>query len=224
MANSVKKNKVSTKRGTAAKNRKLSPKESRRRHSTRTLVKIAILGALAAVVMMWKFRTWFAPGFYTLDFSEVIVLIGAFSMGPVCGVAIEAIKILVNLMIDGTMTGGVGELANFIMGCSFIVPAALIYKNHKSFKTAIAGLMTGTVCVATVSVFVNWWIMLPAYAAVQGKTLDYYVGLGTELNSNITNPFTFFLLATAPFNFLKALMSSVVTMLLYKRVSPILRK
>ena len=95
------------------------------------MTKIAMLSAAAMVLMLFEFPLPFvAPMFYELDFSEVPVLVGAFALGPVAGIAIEFLKILVNLLINGTITAGVGELANFLVGVSFILPAELIYK-HK---------------------------------------------------------------------------------------------
>ena len=98
------------------------------RSKVRTLAQIAMLGAVATVLMLVEFPLPFiAPPFYELDFSEVPILVGAFAMGPLAGVAIEAIKILLNFVINGTITAGVGEFANFILGCAFLLPASLIY-------------------------------------------------------------------------------------------------
>ena len=86
----------------------------------------------------------FAPAFYEIDFSEVPVLVGCFAMGPLAGAVIELIKIILNLAINGTMTAGVGEVANFLIGCSLVVPAGLIYRKMKTRKGAIIGMVTGT--------------------------------------------------------------------------------
>ena len=100
--------------------------------NVRTMVQIAMLSAVATVLMLVEFPLPFiAPSFYELDFSEVPVLIGAFAMGPLAGAIIELIKILLNFVLNGTMTAGVGELANFLMGCAFVVPAGIIYKKSK---------------------------------------------------------------------------------------------
>ena len=99
---------------------------------TRTLVEIAMLGAVAAILMYLEFPLPFiAPPFYEIDLSEIPVLIGAFSLGPVAGACIELIKVLLKLLLKGTSTAFVGDIANFFIGCSFIIPAALIYKKHK---------------------------------------------------------------------------------------------
>ena len=96
--------------------------------TTKNLVLMGMFGALAAVLMLFEFPLVFiAPSFYGLDLSEVPVLVGAFSMGPAAGVIIEFVKILVKLLMKPTTTGFVGEMANFVIGCSFVVPAAMIY-------------------------------------------------------------------------------------------------
>ena len=105
------------------------------RSRTRTLTQIAMLGAVAGVLMNFEFPIPFlAPSFYQLDFSEIPVLIGSFAMGPLAGVVIELVKILVHLVTKGTMTAGVGDVANFIFGCAFVIPAGLIYRFHQSLK------------------------------------------------------------------------------------------
>ena len=94
---------------------------------TRTLVEIGMLGAIATILMLFEFPIPFlAPPFYELDFSEVPVLVGAFALGPMAGATIELIKILINLMVNGTATAFVGEIGNYLLGCSFIIPAAVI--------------------------------------------------------------------------------------------------
>ena len=109
----------------------------------RGIAQIGVLSAIAAILMVVEIPLWFAPGFYKIDLSELPVLIGGFAMGPIAGIIIELIKILLYLVIHGSSTGGVGDLANFILGCSFVVPAVLIYKKQKSKKGAIIGMSIG---------------------------------------------------------------------------------
>ncbi len=99
---------------------------------TRYMVQVAMLGAAAVVLMFFDIPLPFAPSFYKIDLSEVPVLIGAFAMGPLAGAAIELIKILLNLVMKGSTTAGVGEVANFLIGCAYVMPAAWIYKTHPS--------------------------------------------------------------------------------------------
>ena len=100
---------------------------------------MAMLSAVAVVLMYFDFPLVFlAPGFYKLDFSEVPVLIGSFLLGPCAGVIIEAVKVLLHMCLKGTTTAFVGDFANFILGCAYVVPAAVIYHLHKTKKMAVA--------------------------------------------------------------------------------------
>ena len=106
--------------------------------NTKWMVKVAMLSAVSVVLMLFEFPLPFiAPPFYELDFSEVPVLIGTFALGPLAGVVIEFVKVLLNLLINGSITGGVGEFANFLVGVCFVFPAGLIYKHNKSKKQGV---------------------------------------------------------------------------------------
>lgn len=192
---------------------------------TRTLVEIGMLGAIATILMLFEFPLPFiAPPFYEIDLSEVPVLIGAFALGPMAGAAVELIKILLNLLINGTMTAFVGELGNYLVGCAFIIPAALIYKRQKSKKNALIGMIVGTLFMAVAGCFLNAFILLPAYAAAFGMPISAFVEMGTAINSSITNVFTFVVIAVAPFNIIKGVIVSLITLLLYKHISPLLKR
>lgn len=193
------------------------------RISVRTTVKIGMLAAISVVLMLFEIPLPFAPSFYEIDFSEVPVLIGAFAMGPVAGAAIELVKILLNLVITGTDTAGVGELANFIIGCSLCLPAAIIYKRKKTRKGAIIGMVAGTALMVVIGCLINAYVMLPAYSAAFNLPIDALVQMGTAINPNITNLNTFVIFAVAPFNLLKAVLVSLIVLLIYKKISPIFK-
>lgn len=198
--------------------------EVRMPNKTKTLVEIGMLGAIATVLMLFEFPLPFiAPPFYEIDLSEVPVLVGAFALGPMAGATIELIKILINLLINGTNTAFVGEIGNYLLGCSFIIPAALIYKMHKSKMTAFTGLIVGTITMTVFGCFLNAYILLPTYAAAFGMPIDAIVGLGSAINTNIKDVMSFVMFAVAPFNIIKGIVVSVLTMLIYKYISPILK-
>lgn len=188
-----------------------------------TLVKIGVLGAAAAVLMLFEIPLWFAPGFYKLDFSEVVVLIGSFALGPAAGMMIELVKVLVNLLINGTMTAGIGEIANFIIGCSFVVPASVIYAKNKDRKHAVIGIALGTLFMATAGSLLNAYLLLPAYAKAFGMPIDSLVAAGTAVNPSINSLSDLVLLAVAPFNILKGAASGLITIAVYKKLSPIIK-
>jgi len=187
------------------------------------MVQIGMLGAVSVVLMMFEFPLWFAPGFYKIDLSEVPVLIGTFAMGPVAGVMIELIKVILHLLLKGTTTAGVGDASNFLIGCSLILPAGIIYKRIKSRKGALIGMAAGTLILITIGSFLNAFVLLPVYAKAFGLPMETLVGMGSAVNPAITNVTTFVLLAVAPFNLLKGVVVSVITYGLYKYVSPILK-
>jgi len=193
------------------------------RSDVRTLVQIGMLGAVSSILMMFEIPLWFAPSFYKMDLSEVPVLIGSFAMGPAAGALIELVKIVLHLVFKGTTTAGVGDFANFLIGCSFIVPAGMIYSRRKSRKSAIIGMTVGGLFMIAAGCVLNAFVLLPVYGKAFGMPMDALVGMGTAVNPAITNLTTFALLAVAPFNLLKAVIDSGITLVLYKYISPILK-
>ena len=193
-------------------------------NKTRKLVEIGMLGAIATVLMLFEFPIPFiAPPYYELDFSEVPVLVGAFALGPMAGATIELVKILINLLINGTATAFVGEIGNYLLGCSFIIPAALIYKKHKTKKNALIAMVIGTIVMTVFGCFLNAYVLLPTYATAFGMPIDAIVGMGSAINANINDVMTFVIIAVAPFNIIKGIIVSVITLLIYKHISPILK-
>ena len=196
---------------------------SQKKVNTRMIAQIGMLGAIAVVLMLFEIPLPFAPSFYEIDFSEVPVLIGCFSMGPLAGVLIELIKIILNLCINGSVTAGVGELANFVIGCALVLPAAFIYKRKKTKKGAVIGLVTGTLFMTISGCFINAYIMLPTYAKAFGMPIEALVEMGTAVNASITDLMTFVIFAVVPFNLLKGVLVSIIVLLIYKKISPILK-
>lgn len=193
------------------------------RSKIRTIAQIGMLSAIAVILMLFEIPLPFAPAFYKIDFSEVPVLIGCFVMGPLAGVVIEFVKILLNFVINGTDTVGVGEVANFLIGCSLCVPAGLIYRKNKTRKGAITGMTVGTICMTALGCALNAYVLLPVYATVFGMPIDSLVQMGTAVNANITSLSTLVLFAIAPFNLLKGVLVSLVVFLIYKKISPVFR-
>ena len=183
---------------------------------------IGILSAVAAVLMLLEFPVSFlAPPFYELDFSEIPIIIGAFAMGPVEGVIMEALKIVLNLLFNGTITAGIGELANFLIGVSYVLPAAIFYRIRKTKKVATVGLIVSTVFVVAISAVLNAFVLLPFYA--NGGSLQAFIDMGNKVNGHVNDLLSFTLLCVVPFNLLKFVTDTVVTLLVYKKVSRILK-
>lgn len=201
----------------------MSAAVSTNKYSTRTIASIGVLSALAVIVMLFEIPLPFLPPFYKLGFDEVIVMIGGFALGPLAAVWIEGIKIILNLMLNGTITAGVGEFANFLMGCSFVLPAAIIYKHNKTRKNALKGLIVGSLSLVIVGCFLNYFIVLPMYSKLLPMPMDALIDIGTKLNGSVDSLFTFVVMMTAPFNLIKAVLSSLIVFLSYKKISVILK-
>ncbi len=186
------------------------------------ITKIAILTAISAIVMLFEFPLPFAPGFYELDLSEAVILMGGFAMGPLAAGIMELLKNLINILLNGTSTAYIGELANFITGCSFVIPASLIYKYRKSVKGAIVSLTVGTVSLAVVGSMLNYFVLIPAFSEFYHLPIDKIVEMGKAVNPLVGDLRTLVAFAVAPFNLVKGIICSVINMILYKRLSKVL--
>ena len=191
--------------------------------TTRKTAMIGMFSAIAGVLMTIELPVPFAPPFYGIDASELPVLLCGFAFGPVAGVLTEFLKIVIKLFFKPTSTAFVGELANFCVGCSMILPATLIYHAKKKKTTAIIGSAVGTLCMTIFGTMFNAVYLLPTFAVMYGMPLDAIIAMGTEINSSITNVVTFVAFCVAPLNLLKGFGVSVLTFLLYKPLSPILK-
>ena len=188
------------------------------------IAKVGILSSIAAVLMAIDVPLWFAPGFYQLDFSEVVVFIGSFALGPGAGVLIELFKNLLKAIIFTSSTAYVGEFANFVTGCALVVPAALIYKKRHTRFGAIIGIICGTVCLAIAGALMNYYILVPTFSKLYNLPMETIIGMGTAVNAKITDLRTMILFAVVPFNLLKGVLCGILTMLLYKHLSVLLKK
>ncbi len=184
----------------------------------------AIFSTMAGVLMLMEIPLFFAPSFYKIDLSELPVLICTFYLGPVAGVVAELIKVCIKLLLKGTSTAFVGDFANFAVGCSFVLPASMVYHAKPSRRSALIGLAVGTLVMTVFGSAFNAIYLLPKFAALFGMPMEVIVGMGTKVNAHITSVSTLVLYAVVPFNLLKGCVVSLLTLLLYKRISPILHK
>lgn len=167
------------------------------------MTKVAALAAIAGVLMLLEFPIVPMFSWLKVDFSELPVLMGAFAYGPIVGIVIEAIKIVIKFLLSGSSSFGVGELANFLMGLAFILPASMIYHRNKTKKTAIIGMIVGVIVVNIVSIISNVYLLLPAYGMkMTGSAITKYILIGL-----------------LPVNTIKAVSVSILTYTLYKKIS-----
>ena len=194
--------------------------DRRRVSKSRYVSIVGICAAIAAVLHMLDFPLIFlAPEFYKVDFSELPVLLCGFYLGPTATVACEGIKIVLKLLLKGTSTAFVGDFANFVVGCSLVLPATIIYHAHRSKYSAIVGLVAGCVCMTLFGTAFNAIYLLPKFAQLYGIPLEAIIGMGAKINGSIHNVTTFVMICVAPLNLVKSAVVSLLTMLLYKRVA-----
>ncbi|QUC67376.1 ECF transporter S component [Aristaeella hokkaidonensis] len=185
------------------------------RFSVGVMTRVAILAAAASILFLIQIPI---VAFYKLDLSNIPVLLGAFSMGPVPGMMILALKSLIGLL--SSSSAGIGELADFIMGTALVLPAALIYQQNKTRKSAIIGMAIGTLCMVVAGVLANKYIMLPFYMGAFHMDMDGILRFANV--AGVDSEWKLLLMITGPFNLLKGVVLSVVAGLIYKPLSPIL--
>ncbi len=193
--------------------------------TTRKMAIVGMFSAIATILMMIEIPMPFAPTFYKLDFSELPIMVGTFAFGPAAGVMMEFIKILLKLLIKGTSTAFVGELANFAVGCSFVITASVIYDFKKNKKAAIIACISGTLVLTVFGTAFNALYLLPAFAKLYGMPLEAILAMGAEVNK-LCNPesiVSFVIVCVAPLNLIKGLANSVIVLLVYKPLSPIIK-
>lgn len=188
--------------------------------STNSMVKISILSVIAYVIMLVEIPVFFFPGFLQIDFSDLPALIGGLALGPAAGVMVEIIKNLLHF-ITKNQTGGVGELANFIVGSALILPASIMYMKNKTKKSAMTGMVIGIVAMGIFGALANYFILLPFYAKMM--PIEEIIAWSAAANGAIVDMKTLILYAVVPFNILKGIMVTILTGILYKRISPILK-
>ena len=191
-----------------------------RQHNVRYMTVTAMLSAVAFALMFFEFSIPFlVPSFIQMDLSELPALIGAFAMGPWYGVIICLIKNLIHLLI--TTTGGVGELSNFILGAAFVLPAGLIYQRKKTKKNAVIGSVLGAAFMALLSVASNYFIVYPVDTAF--LPMDTILAMYQEILPSADTLLKCLVIFNMPFTFVKGMLSVIITLLIYKHISPIIK-
>lgn len=189
-----------------------------KRFNTNYMVKVSVLGVLAFLIMLIEVPSWFTPEFLKMDLSDLPAIIGGFALGPVAGVLVEFIKILLKLAIRGTNTAFVGELANFLVGSIYAVTAALIYRKYRTKKSIVLGLALGTTVMSVVASILNYTILLPFYSKAYGLPLTAYVDMARAVNSFVVDLRSFIVFGIFPFNMLKGIIMSVISYPIYRRL------
>jgi len=185
----------------------------------RYITTTGILIAVATILMYLEFSVPFVPSFLKFDFSDLPALIASFAYGPIAGAVVCLAKNILHLPV--TNTSGVGELSNFILGCCYVIPAGIIYKKLKSKKAAFIGALVGTFTMTVISLFSNYYIVYPFYAKL-GFTKEIVLSLYRVILPSIENLWQALLIFNVPFTMIKGIIVTFITMLIYKKLSPIL--
>jgi len=184
------------------------------------MTRVAILASAATILMLLELPIIFMPPFLKLDFSDIPAIIGAFALGPLAGCLIVMLKNI--LHVSSTQTAGIGEMANFFVGTGFVVPAAVIYRKIKNRTGAVLALTAGTISMTLVAAAVNYWVLIPLYQSALHLPLEAIITMGKVANPLIVDLKTFIVFAIVPFNLVKGIIISLITLLVYKKLSPIL--
>ena len=189
---------------------------------TKDMTKVAMLSVIGFVLMYFQLPlTFVAPPFMKLDISDLPVLMGAFTMGPVYGIIIAALKNLMHIIFKGTMTAGVGELSNFIISSTFALVSSYIYRKHRSYKGAVLSMTVGVLAMTILAMASNYFVVFPLYGKVM--PMEAIIAMGSAITPKITGLFTMMIYSVLPFNLIKGFTTSAIMMLVYKKVSPIFK-
>ena len=193
---------------------------TRKTVSAKLIARVGVLGAIAALLFLIP-GIPIVPPIYKLDFSTVPVLLGGFSLGPVPGLLILLVKDLVGLTNSSSM--GVGELADFLASAAMMLTAVAIYRRHHSRRGALIGLIAGTAVMTAAAALINYYIVIPFYVAAMNMPAEAIVSMIGKVVPAVDSLPRLIAFATTPFNLLKGVVLSVITFLLYKRLSPLLK-
>lgn len=184
---------------------------------------VGMLGALSFVLMLLNFPLPFAPSFLKFDVAEMPALFAGFFMGPVAGLEVVIVKLVLKIAIQGTDTAFVGELMNLVGSATFVLLASVIYQKDRTKRGAVISMVVSSVTVSVVFIFLNAYIAFPMYSKLYGMPMEAIIGMGSAVNPRITNMTTLMLYSVFPFNLIKHAFTDVITFILYKRVGNLLR-
>ena len=185
------------------------------RMSTRKLTVIALLAAISTLLMYLEVPLPLLPPFLKLDISAVPVMMGSFMFGPVAGITMAGLKSVIHLL--STQTGGVGELADFLITGSFALTAGLVYRYNKSKAGARLAAICSIFVITVVGAVANWFILIPFYKNVM--PLDAIIAACNTVNPAVTNAAGYIWFGVVPFNLIKGTIVCIFTFILYKRLS-----
>ena len=184
---------------------------------------IGMLGALSMVLMLINVSLPFAPTFLKFDIAELPALFAGFFLGPVAGVLVVVVKILLKLVIQGTETAFVGEFSNVVSSTICVLIASIYYARRRTKKAAIIGMTISSIAISILFIFVNAYVMFPMYVKLYGMPWEAIIGMGSAANPLIKDTLTLMIFGVFPFNLIKHGVTSLITYLLYRRTANALK-
>ena len=184
---------------------------------------IGLMGAVSAVLMLFRFPIPFMPPFLSFDLSGLMEMLGGFMFGPMAAACIIVVKILLQLVMQGSFSLGTGELQNLILSCSYVLPALIIYHRNKTKKMAITGMAVSTLFVSVMAVFTNLYLIIPFYVKLFGMSMDDIITMCRTVNPAMKNVTSMAVFGLLPFNLIKYGVTSLVTFIVYKMLSRVIK-
>ena len=185
---------------------------------TLKLVQIAIFSAIATVISMIRIPVFFAPSFYRLDLSDTVVLMSGFSLGPAAAVMTEFLKVFLKILIKGSASMGIADLAKLTIGLALVLPASIIYKKNRSFKGTCLSLLAGIFCSVVVAALMNYFVLLPAFEALFNISEKKIISTVQLINPLVTDKVAFVLLVVCPFNLVESVIANLFAFVLHKQI------
>lgn len=183
-----------------------------------------MLSAAALVIYYLDFPVPLMPPFIKLDLSNVVCLFADFTTGPIGGLLVCLIKDVIHVAIKGMgTTMGIGDIFDFVTSAAFTLTAALIYKKVHTKKGAVIGCIAGTFVFAAVSLPLNYFIVYPIYAAAFGG-MEAIMSLYKAILPSVGNIFSALCIFNLPFTLFKGIVTSALTIIIYKPLITALRK
>ena len=193
------------------------------RMKVKTIAFVGLMGAVSVVLMLFRFPIPFMPPFLSFDLSGLMEMLGGFMFGPFAAICIIIVKILLQLVMQGSFSLGTGELQNFILSSCYVLPAIFIYHRSKSKKMAAVGMAVSSVFVSVAAIFTNLYLIIPFYVKLFGMSMDDIISMCSAVNPAMKNAMTMALFGILPFNLIKYGVTSLVTFIVYKRLSKLIR-
>ena len=194
------------------------------RTKIRRLTTAALMGAIAFILMYFSFSVPVLSPFAEFDASAVAEMIGGFILGPIGAIEIICVKLFLKIVFKGTSSMMTGEIQNFLLSVSFVLPAILYYRRHKTKKGAVIGLVIGSIISIIVAVITNIYMIFPAYMYLYGMNWQSIVDICSAVNPLIKDVPTMIAFSIVPFNIVSRFITSFLTVLLYKKISVPLKK